>query len=68
MTEEAEYVVRITLTTTVGFSPIERDGRITKQDAIENAFGSVDYGKPSLWDVLESEGFTIEAEAERITS
>jgi len=67
MIEEAEYVVRVTLTTTVQFSPIERPAPITQQDAIANALGSVDYGtKPTVWDILEGEGFAIETEAEKV--
>jgi len=67
MIEEAEYVVRITLTTTIGFSPIERDGPLTEKDAIGNAFATVTYGEDrTIWDVLESEGWTIEAQAEKV--
>lgn len=65
--EDAKYMVRITLTTTIEFSPIDRDRVVTKQDAIENAFGTVDYGtEPTVWDILEGEGWNIEAEAERV--
>lgn len=64
MIEEAEYVVRITLTTTVQFSPIERESRITQHDAIANAFGSV---TPEPWEELENAGFAIESSAERIS-
>jgi hypothetical protein len=62
MIEEAEYTVRITLTTSVTFSPIERDGKITRQDAIDNAFGQL---PDSVWAAMEDEGWGIEASAER---
>jgi hypothetical protein len=63
MIEEAEYVVRITLTTTVAFSPIERKGPITQADAVDNAYGFV---SEDVWTMLEGEGFSVSAEAERI--
>lgn len=62
MIEEAEYVVRITLTTTIQFSPIERETPITQHDAIANAYGTV---PDSVWDALEDEGWAIECHAER---
>lgn len=41
MIEEKDYLVNITirLSTIVSFSPCERDGPITKDDAIANALG-----------------------------
>lgn len=61
--EDAEYVVRITLTTTMRFAPIERERSITKFDAIENALGTMPDG---FWDDLEGEGWNIESDAERV--
>ena len=61
MIEEKGYIVRATLTTSVEFSPIERPTPITKQDAINNAIGSV---HADLWAELESQGWSIEFHAE----
>jgi hypothetical protein len=61
MIEEAEYIVRITLTGRVGFSPIERDGPITKQDAIDNGLGSF---PDDIWELIEGEGWSVEVTAE----
>jgi hypothetical protein len=63
MIEEAEYVVRASLTTTITFSPIERPTPITQQDAIANAMGTM---PDSLWHDLEDEGWTVEFTAERL--
>jgi hypothetical protein len=63
MIEEKEYVVRITLSTVVGFSPIERETPITTSDAIENAYGMLPDG---YFKAAEDEGFTIEATAESL--
>lgn len=61
--EEAEFVVRMTLTTTMVFSPIERDRPLTRQDAIDNAYGSL----PEEWfKHIEGEGWSVEFEAERV--
>lgn len=64
MYEEAEYIVRITLTTNIAFSPMERESKITRSDAIENGFGTM---PQDVWDALEAEGWNIEADAERVT-
>ena len=64
--EEADYIVTATLRLHVGFSPIERSSPLSKHDAIANAMGSVDYGRtPTVWDTLESEGWSVEFDAER---
>jgi hypothetical protein len=61
--EEAEFVVRISLTNVVSFSPAPRDKRITRQDAIANAEGSL----PDGWlAAAEAEGWTVEFTAERM--
>jgi len=61
MVEEAEYTVRITLTVGISFAPMERETPLTRQDAIENAYGSL----PDGWiEAAEAEGFSVEAEAE----
>lgn len=62
MVEEANYIVRVTLTNTIGFSPIERDSPITKQDAISNAISTI---SEFVWEALDSEGWSVEFTAER---
>lgn len=62
MVEEAEYMVRATLTVCIPFSPIERETPLTRQDAIANAIGTM---RDGFWDELESEGWTIEFAAEK---
>jgi len=41
MIEEAEFRVRVSITfdTTVFFAPLERNGAITKADALDNFYG-----------------------------
>lgn len=60
MIEEAEYTVCIFLTTTMTFSPMERNTALTGDDAMQNAFGLV---PDELWEFLRSEGFMIGATA-----
>lgn len=63
--EEAEYVVRITLTTTIGFSPIARSSRLTAHDAIANAYGTM---PDQFWKDLEGEGWALDATAEKVVA
>jgi len=63
MIEEKSYRVRVTLTTTMEFSPIERETPITKQDAIANAKGTM----PDDWFLAaEDEGWNVKFEAEEV--
>lgn len=58
MIQEGEFVVQVTLTNTIQFSPIERAGPLVEQDAIENAKGTV---QDSVWKALEDEGWHLTA-------
>ena len=58
MIEEKDYEVTLSIrvTTVVRFAPMEREGTITKSDAIDNAIGSLPFG----WlEAAESEGFSV---------
>jgi hypothetical protein len=64
MIEEADYIVRMTFTTTISFSPIERDTPLSKLDAVGNAQGTL----PDDWfKRAEAEGWSVEFAAERIS-
>lgn len=61
--EEADFVVTLTLTNTITFSPIERDTPLNNSDAIGNAYGTV---SDIVWRALRAEGWHIEETVERI--
>ena len=56
MIEEAFYTVHVSLYTQVEFSPIERNSKITKDDAIENAKGQLPDG---FFEKFEEEGWGV---------
>jgi len=60
--EEADFQVQAVLTISFGFSPIERDTPLTKEDAIANAYGTV---SKDVWKALKDEGWSIEFSAKR---
>lgn len=64
MIEEGAYVVRIMLTNTIRFSPIERSTPLTRADAIANGLGTM---RDEFWSELEGEGWAIETSAERLS-
>lgn len=61
--EDATYLVRMKFTGTIAFAPIERDRPITRQDAIDNAIGTLPDG---TLEAFEAEGWDVEFEAEKV--
>jgi hypothetical protein len=67
MIEEATYVVRMELATTIDFSPIERERAIDEADAIANAEGTFpDKLFRDFMRAAEAEGWDFSVRAERI--
>ena len=63
MIETAEFNVKVTFTTTVSFAPIERETKISHEDAIENARGQM---PDEFWEMAENEGWEVEFGAHRV--
>ena len=62
MIEEADYRVTATLSVVIKFSPIERETRLSKHDAIANAMGTV---PDEVWEALEDACWSVKFAAER---